>query len=129
MVTNEYNNMDYYGPVQVTGVELEINRPNQQIDKFNPKYFYYYQLVQTLEWGDSWGCPGQKSETWCSVNEDLYKNKCRVQINCNGHPAVGLGECATAEGKQKAYATHFKCWASTAQNEGLLFQRRRRQIL
>lgn len=133
VVTDEYNHIDYYGPVRVTDVKLEFNRPQQQIDRYDPKWYYYYQLEQTLEWGESWGCPSQESERWCAVNEDLYKNKCRVRIDCNGRPDptlcdtvncegkadLTLWECATPDQKKKAFQTLLSCWVNTVYDEGL----------
>lgn len=121
MGIDAYNDVDYYGPVRVTDVALEAHRPEQQVDKYDPRYYYYYQLVQTLEWGDSWGCPGgEEGGRWCSASEELYPKECSVRIDCKGKPNAGdVGECAGAERQAEAFEALFLCWAKNALNDGL----------
>lgn len=124
-MTDQYNNIDYYGPVRVTGVHLAFYRPEQNIETLDPKYYYFYELQKTLEWGGSWGCPSKENLTWCSAGDDLYKDQCRVRIDCNGRPqdypdGGVVGECASAEKKVEAFEKLIlSCLASAADNERL----------
>mmetsp|Transcript_21165 Transcript_21165/g.36392 ORF Transcript_21165/g.36392 Transcript_21165/m.36392 type:complete len:402 (-) Transcript_21165:381-1586(-) len=124
---DQYNSIDYYGPVRVTDVELYASRPSQQILTYAPSYYYFYQLKQTLEWGDPWGCPSPSNNlAWCSAIDDFDTDtdmdKCRVRINCDGRPqdyGGTVGECASEAKKKEALSELRFCFASAAQNDAL----------
>jgi len=125
MFTDHYNGIDYYGPVRISSVGLEFYRPEQKIESYNPSYYYYYRLEQTIEWGDTWACPktSKRKENWCSVMDDLYAEECKKKISCKGRPEDygdgGKGACASAEQKADALLYLFQCFNKHAKAEGI----------
>jgi len=121
--SNQYDDIDYYGPVRVTDLKLIADRPKQEVNKYNPTYYYYYTLDETLEWGGGWGCPASsvKESTWCkyshSLDNDDYgpsSSDCKKRIECTGNPqADGLGECADSAQQMEAFTFLIGCALNT----------------
>jgi len=117
--SSQYDKIDYYGPVRVTNLKLYADRPEQEVQKDNPTYYYYYTLKETLEWGGGWGCPisSFKESTWCKYSHILdskdygsSSSDCKKRIECQGEPpADGLGECANSIQQQEALDFLIEC--------------------
>ena len=118
--TDQYNHIDYYGPVCVTNMGIQFYRPEQEVDSNHPSYYYYYRLYQTLEWGSVWGCPSPDSDQWCNVAEALYPEECTRRIDCQGQPQ-GTGECATLVQQKEAETYLMECFLQKVHEDGLSF--------
>jgi len=128
-ISIQHDFIDYYGPVYVTNLKLLAERPqSQNINKYNPTYYYYYTLEETLEWGGSWACPADRSSNWCKhshrLDEDNHYGSsfdCKKTIECQGKPPNDddiVGECADTVQQVEAYTYLLKCVSNTLQGSG-----------
>jgi len=123
VASSQFDDIDYYGPVRITGAKLYADRPEQSISKVAPTYYYFYTLQEKMEWGNGWGCPSSRygDSKWCEyshlLDKDEYGSTCKKRIDCPGKPQVGeVGECATASQQLSAQLYLIKCVSDMTEN-------------